>query len=430
MYLVELRPGKEELYRNGDDLALAIRVGDVDARSRIYHRATAKWISITLHPQYKAIVAGEMDVPVERLPRRGWAGVLQAALSGQTADTTAPDEVGEEGDILRHWKQPLWLGLTSVLLVLGIQLAFSGPRPRWSEGYKAAVVSGAKAERAEKVAPDPAGALDRLSADRDSEEGLAAIEHEANLVSLASTDESAMDLHPGLETAASPPPEKAPILPRAPRLRSKALRAALLAGGPRMKPAKAHSLEAILRSYESASDSVHARLAAGLRVARLNRLFATTRLTPGGGVAHTRLSLAGAVNVIRVFRAQQAAVDSAYQDSVASQAKQHGWTPKEVRRWYARPQRNETPTLELVSGALIASIDSVLGVLDEQAGAYKIRGTAIAFEDPTAAKEYAAVRARIKEQIASVIAAGGATSPGPTALLLQAIGTSTLPRET
>ena len=30
MYLVELRPGKEELYRTGDDLAAAIRSGEVD----------------------------------------------------------------------------------------------------------------------------------------------------------------------------------------------------------------------------------------------------------------------------------------------------------------------------------------------------------------------------------------------------------------
>ena len=57
MYLVELRPGKEELYRSGDDLAAAIRRGDVDVHSRIYHRATSKWISVTLHPQFKAIVA-------------------------------------------------------------------------------------------------------------------------------------------------------------------------------------------------------------------------------------------------------------------------------------------------------------------------------------------------------------------------------------
>jgi hypothetical protein len=35
MYLVELRPGKEELYRTGDDLASAIRSGEVDGHSRI-----------------------------------------------------------------------------------------------------------------------------------------------------------------------------------------------------------------------------------------------------------------------------------------------------------------------------------------------------------------------------------------------------------
>jgi hypothetical protein len=197
-----------------------------------------------------------------------------------------------------------------------------------------------------------------------------------------------------------------------------------------MKAPKAHSIEAILRRYEDASDSVHARLQTGMRVARLNRLFATSRLTPGGGVADTRRSLAGAVNFIRVFREQQAAVDAAYQDSVTYWAKQQDWTPKDVRQWYSRPQRKETPTLELVSGTLIAAIDSILGVLDGQAGAYKIRGTAIAFEDPIAAKEYGALRARIKEQVNSAVAADGATSPGPTALLLQAIGTSTLPRET
>ena len=71
MYLVELRPGKEELYRTGDELAAAIRSGDVDTHSRIYHRATSKWISVTLHPQYKAIISevrpsGPQLPPLER----------------------------------------------------------------------------------------------------------------------------------------------------------------------------------------------------------------------------------------------------------------------------------------------------------------------------------------------------------------------------
>jgi hypothetical protein len=79
---------------------------------------------------------------------------------------------------------------------------------------------------------------------------------------------------------------------------------------------------------------------------------------------------------------------------------------------------------------MLASIDSVLALLTDQAGAYKIRGTAIAFEDPSAGQTYGGIRRRIKEQMDAAIAAGGATSPGPAGLLLQAIGTSALPRET
>jgi hypothetical protein len=142
------------------------------------------------------------------------------------------------------------------------------------------------------------------------------------------------------------------------------------------------------------------------------------------------MSLAGAANFIRVYRQQQAGVEKAYQDSALMFAKRYGWTNKELRQWQSRSPRKESPTLELIGGSLLSAIDSLLGVLDAQAGAYKIRGTAIAFEDPAASQVYAALRRRIKEQIDAAVSAGGAISPGPTRLLLQAIGTSSLPRET
>jgi hypothetical protein len=193
---------------------------------------------------------------------------------------------------------------------------------------------------------------------------------------------------------------------------------------------KANSVYALLSGYEAASDEVSARLEAGMRVARLNRLFAPTRLNPGGGVTDTRLSLAGAVNFMRVYRQQQTAIEKAYQDSVTLLATTKGWRAKDARVWSSRLVRNETPALELITASLVAAIDSILGVVDAQAGAYKLRGTAIAFEDPAAGQVYGALRSRIKEQIDAAVAAGGATSSGPTGLLLQAIGRSTLPRET
>ncbi len=410
MYLVELKPGKEALYRTGDDLALAIRDGDVDARSRIYHRATAKWISITLHPQYKAIVAGQNDEPI--VPARKSWGLLPAGLIGQGVEMSSSDTEPAGGRVRHRWKRPVGLGLSGLMLVLGIQLASSGPRPPWSS-------QGAGL----KVAPrsTPVTAQARRGAGR------------TELVSLASSPTgwpassqpapSRMDLPTPVEVVM-------PVLPRAPRLRTKALRSALRQKNSDAKPAEPNSVDALLLGYEAASDEVSSRLQGGLRVARLNRLFAPGRLTPGGGVTDTRLSLAGAVNFIRVYRQQQATVEKAYQDSVNLLSRRHRWTADELQRWSSRSLRKEAPTLELASESLVSGIDSLLGVLDTQAGAYKVRGTAIAFEDPAAGQAYGALRKRIKAQIDAAVAAGGATSSGPTSVLLQAIGTTTLPRET
>lgn len=426
MYLIELKPGKEALYRTGDELALAIRGGDVDARSRIYHRATAKWISITLHPQYKAIVAGQRDEPMARPARKAW-GLVPAGLSGQPAEMSSSDAGPADESIRPRWKRPMGLGLSGLLLGLGILLPFYGPRPPWArQGRAVAIVRHREpaAAKAERVAAIPRSNV----GEQVSSEGQA-----TQLLSLASTTAVwPLTAQPASNTIASPAPGEAvaPALPRAPRLGSKALGSALQPGDSTSKPAQANSVYALLSGYEAASDEASARLESGMRVVRLNRLFAPARLSPSGGVTDTRLSLAGAANFMRVYRQQQAAIEKAYQDSVTLLSKLHGWTPKDLRQWNARSLRQETPTLELIGGSLLAAIDSILGVLDAQAGAYKVGGTAIAFEDPAASQAYGALRRRIKEQVDASVAAGGATSPGPTGLLLQAIGTSALPRET
>ena len=412
MYLVELRPGKEELYRSSDELALAIRNGDVDVRSRVYHRATAKWISITLHPQYKAIVAASKEDPLGRPARRGWS--ILGGGGGQAAEPSASDASASNGHVLHRWRRPMALGLAGLLLISGIQLAFSGPRPPWSgRGRVAAARSHeVRTARAERT-PKPKNT------------------EKPELVSLASTTPAySVNDQPLTHNLTESPANYRirPALPRAPRLRPTLLREALAPSS--AKEIDATSLDALFARYEAAHDSARTRLETGMRVARLTRLFAASRLSASGNVTDTRMSLAGATNFIRVFRQQQATIEAAYQDSVTMLAKQHGWPPKRVRQWYSRPAQKETPTLERLSGSLLETIDSVLGMLGEQASAYKIRGSAIAFEDPTAGQAYGALRRRIKQQVDAAVAAGGATSPGPTRLLLQAIGTSTLPRET
>jgi len=61
MYLIELRPGTEQFYKTPDEFAAAIRYGEIGAGARIYHRARRRWVSVTLHPHFKAHVSGGVN---------------------------------------------------------------------------------------------------------------------------------------------------------------------------------------------------------------------------------------------------------------------------------------------------------------------------------------------------------------------------------
>jgi hypothetical protein len=411
MYLVELRPGKEELYRTGDELAAAIRTGDVDVHSRIYHRATSKWISITLHPQFKAIVLPKASEPRPESDRTNWTYPGQHGSQASTAEQSEQRR-GPNGQ--RHpFRRPLAFSITGLLLVIGVQLAFSGPRPPW------AIQSGASSTA-------------RLRGDA----AVASRTREAT-VSLASssnswdTAEGPRDAAETATDADAPAPKRDSVakLPSAPRIKVKTLGDGVDQSQAAPAASEGQTVRGLLRRYAAAYDSARTRLQMGMRVARLDQLLAASRLGPGGEVTETRLGLAGAANFIRVYRQQEAAIEKSYQDSFAALSKSQAWSPREARDWYGRTPGKESSALVALTTSLLTSVDSLLGVLDAQAGAYRIGKNAIAFEDGTAAREYSALRQQITATVDSARAAGGAGSPGPLGYLLEAIGTSRLPRE-
>ncbi|HUF35481.1 MAG TPA: hypothetical protein VMN37_05995 [Gemmatimonadales bacterium] len=411
MYLVELRPGKEELYRSGDELASAIRRGDVDVHSRIYHRATSKWISVTLHPQFKAIIAERSAEPLPALERSSWT-YLNAQSETLEVNDPEPDAgdggSGEAPGLRAHpWRRMFGLGVTGVALVLGAQLAFSGPRPPWAGSAEA------------EVPARPAGRIDPAAGQR------------AQVISLAGSsgawesDEGVHDPVVDLPAPADPAPT---ALPRAPSLKLKALNDVLPSTAP-AATADANTIDGLLNGYAEAYGTARDRLGSGIRVARLNQLFAPTRLTPDGGVTDVRLGLAGAANFIRVYRQQESEIEREYQDSFAALSKEHGWSSRVVRRWYGRSAQKEPTALVQLTTQLIASLDTLLGVLDDEAGAYRLGEGTIAFEDPGASRRYSELRIQIAGLLDSARAAGGEESGGPMGLLLQAVGTTRLPRE-
>jgi hypothetical protein len=72
MFLVEIEAGREALYNSVTALAAAIRRGEVGPRSRIFHRASSSWISITLHPEFKKAIAARDSEPLPPLARAHW----------------------------------------------------------------------------------------------------------------------------------------------------------------------------------------------------------------------------------------------------------------------------------------------------------------------------------------------------------------------
>jgi hypothetical protein len=89
MYLVERRPGNEVLYRSPAELAAAIDRGEVDSQSRIFHRATSTWISITLHPHFRAKAAERSREPLPPLARKSWTFFAVEARSDGPLDEAA-----------------------------------------------------------------------------------------------------------------------------------------------------------------------------------------------------------------------------------------------------------------------------------------------------------------------------------------------------
>lgn len=415
MYLVELRPGKEELYRSVDELAAAIRRGDVDMHSRIFHRATSKWISITLHPQFRAIAAA--DTPnVAPPPQQDWTFLTSAAdaldqappptvdlgagIESEAPAASSPEPVTDASP--GAWRRPFTLGIAGLFVLIGAQVAFSAPRPERSRlGF---------------------GGVSRNDMQRPSVE--ARVSESPSVVSLASTAGLGQIGYPILDVDVQQAPVPV-VVPPAPAVHLSNF------DGPRSVDVAEEglSVETLMRRYDAAYEEAREHLASGIRVVQLSQLFAPAS---AGGVAELRMSMAGATNFVHAYQTREAEIERSHQDTFAVLSRQLAWPAKDIRRWYARTSHKESRAVAMLTEPLLASVDSVLTVLASNAGGYRVTGRSITFYQPEAMAEYRRLRQAVEGYLASAAAeteAGRAGSDGAMALLTEAIGVTRLPVE-
>ena len=299
MYLVELRPGKEELYRTGDELAAAIRSGDVDMHSRIYHRATSKWISVTLHPQYKAIVAERPAGPqLPPLERANWTFFNDSAdaLAGASDASDEPLGLKDGEDSDPNWRRPLALSITGGLLILGLAARRLRPEAALGRARGSGDAGASSCRSAAAMVGAPGVGRGLLHQHRRS------VERRASYASVGDqwNDRRATPGRRASRGTAGAGPDRIarPLLPAAPRIRTKVLLKDVLAtktappvaATPRRTGSRAPATERAGeadRRHDAAALDRGARLGARPAreryrvVSRLSQLFAPGRLSAG-----------------------------------------------------------------------------------------------------------------------------------------------------
>ncbi len=112
MILIELDTGTEELFKSPEELAAAIRRGAIGPKSRIYHRGSARWLPITVHPEFRKVAAERANQPLPPLKRKQWTFFAANGQDEQPVEevqATLPSPVSEtvEEPARPRWRRVL-----------------------------------------------------------------------------------------------------------------------------------------------------------------------------------------------------------------------------------------------------------------------------------------------------------------------------------
>ena len=178
------------------------------------------------------------------------------------------------------------------------------------------------------------------------------------------------------------------VVPSAPRMsRVQSITSAPLAGSTDvMTPS------ALAARYRAAYDDAARALEAQLRSAGLANLFAESRLTVDK-LGSLRVSIAGASNFLRGYRARDEQLDASYRDSAMQQNGE--WSKSQSAAWDKAATLGESEASSARADRLLTDISAMLGVLEAEGGSYEISGGVVSFKSTSAAMEYEALRAKV-----------------------------------
>ena len=120
MFVVEPGSGKNKGYASAQELGAAIRRGELGPHARIYHRATDRWLPITVHPEYRRVAAERERESAAELAGRRWTflptrtedSAPAPAGTSHAARPTAPRAGPAGPGLIPGDREASWLGAT------------------------------------------------------------------------------------------------------------------------------------------------------------------------------------------------------------------------------------------------------------------------------------------------------------------------------
>ena len=445
MYRIELHPGQETSYQSFDEFAAAVQSGAVSASARVWHGASSKWLPVTVHPHYKRA----LTAPAKPAPAPAPVAQTPAAPAPVAAAPTPPAPVLEAPmakageleflevpDLLPHAPRAVSGSLfgppsatprhiEALVAAAGsapapaepvesgeeILIDISRPRAAWLNRRTAGIAAGI-AVVASAVAVimthtpsshEASGATDSIPAV--SSTSLAATPSSSFEVVAPSESTSVASDHMAAGPQSYMPMPAIPDGPSAMQLGAESTSTRVLPAAPRLGrldagavKATGTSAAALANRYNAAHDAAEASLENRLRASGITALFSDGRLA-SGSVSDTRLAVSGIANFIRTYRTQVNTIESAYRDTAGQLS--GDWSDSEAAGWYKGMTRGESQAGARSADQLLADVSSLLGVLEEQAGAYSLAAGKITFRDAGATLRYGTLRRRVTDRLAS-----------------------------
>jgi hypothetical protein len=363
MYRIRLTSGEEAVYRTIEELAIGVHSGVIGAEAEIFHKKSAKWLPIRLHPAFKAAL--------EKRPGSGPAREepLEAEAEQPASVPAAP--------------------------------ALPAPRPPETSGKEPAP-GPAHGPLSEAEASAAARILQMES--RSGRELMLRRKHASPLLAAGAGVVALMvflalllfprQRAPQIESTKPPetPSSQPPPVPLTPY---EAPAEASSDSGAAIQPVtvpdttpKVPTPDELVAHLAAAQARARADFEQGIGKAGFGHVFAASRMGSADSVRFTRRSIVAVRTVLAQYRDGRTKLDRVYEDSADHLSTSSNWPVGALTLWKSKAVARETKDDALAADSLLGATDRLFGLLLEHEGQYDNSDASISFNSGDAAQDY------------------------------------------